>query len=83
MFAGVGGQGAHDGAYTTAVYCEIMKLLGIRFTGEAADLYKCFDQIVRKLVYKILDRAGCLPAYWGHMQDSWTRWPSITRPQGD
>ena len=33
MYAGVAGQGAHDGAYTTSVYCEVMKLMGIPFTG--------------------------------------------------
>ncbi len=40
MYAGVCGQGAHDGANGTALICEIMYMLGIGSPGGAADLYK-------------------------------------------
>ena len=33
---------------------------GMELTGGAADIYKCFDQLSRPLIYKILEEAGML-----------------------
>ena len=51
MFAGVEGKGAADAVYNTALRVE-------DFAGAVADIYKCFDQIQRPLLYAILERAG-------------------------
>ena len=32
--------------------------MGIKYTGGAADIYKCFDQVRRDLVYKLLKVTG-------------------------
>ena len=58
MYAGVEGRGAGDAAYSTAVLLEWCKLHGEEYTGGAADIYKCFDQILRPLLFKILHEAG-------------------------
>ena len=50
IFAGVEGQGAADAAYETAVRMELARMEGDCCTGGAADIYKCFDQIVRPRV---------------------------------
>jgi hypothetical protein len=31
---------------------------GIQYSGGAADIYKCFDQVERQIVYKLLEEAG-------------------------
>ena len=59
MYAGTGGQGALDGSYEAALRLELAKVLGIDLTGGAGDLYKCLDQILRPLVYRLLGEAGC------------------------
>ena len=61
IFVGQGGQGAGDGAIELALKLEVAKITGMVMSGGACDLYKCFDQIVRPLVYKILAIAGCPP----------------------
>ena len=58
MFAGVGEQGAEDAAYGTAVLIENTHLKGEHLSGGAADIYKCFDQILRPLIYCIIEAAG-------------------------
>ena len=58
VYAGVEGKGAADAAYATAIEIEYCRLAGTPYTGGAADIYKCFDQIRRNVVYKLLDRAG-------------------------
>ena len=58
MYAGVEAQGAEAAAYHTALIAELCKLTHTNFSGGAADIYKCFDQIVRPLIYKQLDAAG-------------------------
>ena len=52
MFAGVPGKGAADASYRTALVMEACKLTETDFTGGAADIYKCFDQLVRPIIYK-------------------------------
>ena len=61
IFAGVGGQGAEDAAYAAAVLLEHCNLRGLDATGGAADIFKCFDQVMRPLVYKLLQKAGLPP----------------------
>ena len=58
MFSGAPGQGAADAAYMTAMLVEQCMLHKEDYTGGAADVYKCFDQIQRPLMYKLLRRGG-------------------------
>ena len=58
MYAGVPGRGATDAAYHTALVIENCNLRGEDFTGGAADIYKCFDQIDRTLLHNVLEAAG-------------------------
>lgn len=60
MYAGVPGRGAADASYHTALIIENCSLKEEDFTGGAADIYKCFDQIDRTLLHKILKEA-CMP----------------------
>ena len=55
------GQGANDVAYTTAVEIELCRLLGTDYSGGSADIFRCFDQVQRPIVYKVLQLAG-IPA---------------------
>ncbi len=58
IFAGLPGVGAEDAWYTTAVHIEIAKLTNTPYIGAAADIWKCFDQIFRPLLYTILWHMG-------------------------
>ena len=58
MFAGVEGKGAADAAYSTGLLLEWCKLYEADYTGGAADIFKCFDQILRPLVDRLLEKAG-------------------------
>ena len=57
-YAGKGGQGAEDAAYASAVFIEHCHLNGHEVTGGAADIFKCFDQVMRPLIYQLLEAAG-------------------------
>ena len=57
-YSGVEGLGAADAAYETAIKLELRRLKKEDFSGGAADIFKCFDQINRPLVYKLLKKAG-------------------------
>eukprot|EP00973_Karenia_brevis_P020205 2773056-Karenia_brevis.AAC.1 len=61
MYGGMPGVGAEDAFYTTALDKELCILQGQPFVGGSLDLYKCFDQIIRPLLYAILLISG-LPA---------------------
>ena len=61
MYAGVEGRGADDAAYETGVVTELCKVSDQSYTGGSADIYKCFDQVQRPLIYKLLEQAG-MPA---------------------
>jgi hypothetical protein len=50
MYAGIEGRGAADAAYTTALILEYCKLTKTPYSGGAADILKCFDQIQRPLL---------------------------------
>ena len=61
MLAGVKGRGAEDGWYSTALLIEDRVLAGEHVTIGATDVYKCFDQLQRKLIYRIAEIGG-MPA---------------------
>jgi hypothetical protein len=58
IYAGVPGRGASDASYATAVDMEYYRCAGHHVTGGVADIYKCFDQLVRNLVFELLRVAG-------------------------
>ena len=58
IYAGIEGKGASDAAYATAIEIEFCRMHGMNYSGGAADIYKCFDQVRREIVYKLLREAG-------------------------
>ena len=76
IYAGIEGQGANDAAYATAIEIENCRLQGIDYSGGAADIFKCFDQVRREIVYKLMEETGIpkgiLTAY-RDFQESYSR----------
>ena len=66
-------MGGQDAAYNTALITEWCELMGVDLTGGAADIYKCFDQLSRPLIYKVLEEAGMptrvLDAYRKYLEE--------------
>lgn len=60
MFVGTQSQGASDGSYNSAMFIKLYEVLGVVFTSVAADVFNCFDQIIRELIYEPL-RPGGMP----------------------
>ena len=58
MFAGVAEVGADDAWWETALDLEEHLMAGTPFSGAGVDVFKCFDQIVRDLVYRLAGTAG-------------------------
>ena len=58
MFAGVQGRSAEDAWYASALDLEHANLQGHPVNGTALDLMKCFDQILRALLYVVLWLSG-------------------------
>ena len=58
MVAGVAEMGADDAWWETALDLEEHLLNGTPFSGAGVDVFKCFDQIVRDLVYRLAETAG-------------------------
>ena len=58
MFAGVPGKGAQQAWLTQALHAEFMRVSGRDYAEAAADIYKCFDQIVRQLLYLMMAITG-------------------------
>ena len=52
------GCGAEDLWYETSLNMELMRLTNPPFAGAASDIYKCFDEINRALLYHILKISG-------------------------
>ena len=77
MFSGIPGVGAEDCAYQTAIYAELKRIYGEGFTTGSIDVHKCFDQVVRTLVYEIARAAGIpegvLRAYRGFLENMQVR----------
>eukprot|EP00973_Karenia_brevis_P085927 11917549-Karenia_brevis.AAC.1 len=58
MHAGVPGSGADDAWYHTSLLLEDCYIQDEAAIGGSVDIFKCFDQIVRLLVYIILLISG-------------------------
>ena len=56
--AGVEGAGASDAWWETGLTLEDYQLSCTGFSGSAADIFKCFDQVSRPLLYHIAKIAG-------------------------
>ena len=73
MFAGTGNNGAEDAWYQTALQFEHAALHQEEITGGTADVFKCFDQVLRKLLYTLLEIGGfpkrILDAYARYMSN--------------
>ena len=62
LFAGTcDPAGAEDAWYETALLLELSKLEGTPFSGGGADIFTCFDQIVRVLLLDLLAAGGFPP----------------------
>eukprot|EP00973_Karenia_brevis_P061783 8591118-Karenia_brevis.AAC.1 len=61
MFAGQPGTSAQDAWYLAALDLEEARVQGADFLGGTSDLYKCFDQVVRLLLYATLIISGISP----------------------
>ena len=62
MYGGLPGLGAFDAWFATAIDTEFAVLHDIPLAGAIIDLMKCFDQIIRPLLYIVLALAG-LPTF--------------------
>ena len=58
MYAGVEGVGADDAWRETSLRIEHNATANVQFSGGATDIFKCFDQIVRQLLYYLATVAG-------------------------
>ena len=58
MFAGGSGAAASDAWYLSSLDFEMYGLQGTNYCGGTCDLYKCFDQVIRPLLYSVLALAG-------------------------
>eukprot|EP00973_Karenia_brevis_P034687 4786751-Karenia_brevis.AAC.1 len=58
MHAGRAGYGAEQAWFVTSLELEYSHLAHLPYIGGALDLYKCFDQILRPLMYVVLMLAG-------------------------
>ncbi len=58
IHAGVPGKGAFDGWCKTAIDIELARVNNLLVAGGSIDIYKCFDQLNRQLIYKLAQEAG-------------------------
>ena len=58
IFAGVEWYGAEDAWWESDLQTENFPAQGIPFSGSAADMHKCFDQVQRPLLYHLAEVAG-------------------------
>jgi hypothetical protein len=56
--SGVPKKGAQDAWFNTALQLELAQLSGEPIAGASVDVFKCFDQINRALVFMLASRAG-------------------------
>ena len=63
MFAGAPGLGADDAWMSTAIWAEQCTLNHLDFGGGSTDVFKCFDQIRRPLLYSLLQHGGFPPPH--------------------
>ena len=73
MFAGVGNEGAEDAWYLTALQLEKAALTDTPITGGTADIFKCFDRVLRNMLFLLLRMGGfptrVLNAYRGFIDN--------------
>ena len=73
MYAGVPEVGAEEGWWATALELELAQLQGIQVSGNGTDIFKCYDQLIRQLIYHVADLAGLpkgiLKAYANFQED--------------
>ena len=72
MYSGLPGVGAQDAWYDMAMQIENAQFQQHNVTGGAVDMHKCFDQVVRPLLYWLLLLGGFRPAiltaYANHLE---------------
>ena len=56
--AGVPGKSATDAWHTTALDIETAQMSSFALAGGSLDIYKCFDQLNRTLIFKLAEVAG-------------------------
>ena len=61
MYAGIKGRGADDAWMGTGLLIEEIEAKGQFCTGGAADVYKCFDQLNREVIYRMAELGGMPP----------------------
>ena len=75
MFAGLPGRSAQEAWYSTTIDIELAQVFGNAICGGACDVFKCFDQIQRGLLFELLARsgfpAGVLNAYKDMLDNLW------------
>ena len=59
MFAGVENLSAQEAWYHTSLLIEHARISGEPVAGATIDIFKCFDQVPRELLYRIIEAAGC------------------------
>ena len=86
MFAGVPLVGAGEGWYLTQSAFETIRLAGKQITAGSIDVYKCFDQLNRKLIYRLAKEAGMpsqvLDTYYQYIDNSDVRFQIGKTPGG-
>ena len=59
LFAGTTAPtGAEDAWYLMGLDLEMARLTGMDFTGGSSDIWKCFDQFQRAMLYYVLEASG-------------------------
>ena len=58
MIAGIPQRGAEDAWWLSSIQMESWHTQNVAFSGSSADIAKCFDQIVRPLLYTMAYLAG-------------------------
>ena len=75
MFAGLPDRSADDAWFHTSIEVEEAKMTNTTIIGGAVDLFKCFDQLIRLIIYAILIIAGLptrvLIAYVNYHEHVW------------
>ena len=75
LLAGIGHRGAQDGWYTTSIEVEESQANGLPTACASLDLWKCFDRIVRQVLYAGLVVSGfplCLLWAYSSFQEALT-----------
>eukprot|EP00969_Alexandrium_andersonii_P082256 3625240-Alexandrium_andersonii.AAC.1 len=58
LFGGFRGRSAGEASWTIAATLEKEASEGVSSSGLSTDVYKCFDQVPRTLIYQLALRAG-------------------------